>query len=305
MTNAASRRAGAHVIVFGNEKGGSGKTTTALHVAIALLKAGKRVASIDLDSRQRSFTRCIENRKAWREDADLPLELPEHFSVLRAKGERLSQIESLEFEAFAEAVETVQDDYGFLIIDTPGYDNYLMRLSHSMADTLITPMNDSYVDFDVLGRVDPVTDEIVKTSHYARMVCEARHERRIVDNADIDWVVVRNRLSTLVSRNWHNIGGSIRKLSKSLGFRTADGISERVIFREFFPMGLTAVDELDERTLGGRPTISHLAARQEIRSLIAELRLPMERRPSRVTDLDPAWDDDDEPPFRLPRAVGK
>ena len=55
----------AHVIVLGNEKGGSGKSTTALHIAVALLKAGQRVATIDLDSRQQSFTRYIANRQAW------------------------------------------------------------------------------------------------------------------------------------------------------------------------------------------------------------------------------------------------
>ena len=44
----------AHVVVLGNEKGGSGKSTTAFHIAVALLKAGQRVATIDLDCRQKA-----------------------------------------------------------------------------------------------------------------------------------------------------------------------------------------------------------------------------------------------------------
>src|ERR1700749_4640486 len=76
----------AHVIVLGNEKGGSGKSTTAMHVAVALLKAGQRVATIDLDSRQKSFTHYVENRKAWAERTKLALEVPRHYNVARVEG---------------------------------------------------------------------------------------------------------------------------------------------------------------------------------------------------------------------------
>ena len=83
----------AHVIVLGNEKGGSGKSTTAMHVAVALLQAGQRVATVDLDSRQKSFTHYVENRRDWAERAHVKLDLPAHYCVSRGFGLRLDDIE--------------------------------------------------------------------------------------------------------------------------------------------------------------------------------------------------------------------
>src|SRR6202041_2965949 len=71
----------AHMVVLGNEKGGSGKSTTALHVAVALMKAGQRVATIDLDCRQRGFTHYINSRRAWARRTGLHLELPAHYCI--------------------------------------------------------------------------------------------------------------------------------------------------------------------------------------------------------------------------------
>ena len=147
-----------------------------------------------------------------------------------------------------------------------------------MADTLITPLNDSFVDFDVLGTVDPATFAVTGTSHYAEMVREARRQRRVVDHATIDWIVVRNRLSMLGSRNKRLVGEGLQELSLRLGFRSADGFAERVIFREFFPRGLTALDNLDEDTLGTRPSLSHVTARQEVEALLKALKLPLDER---------------------------
>ena len=78
------------------------------------------------------------------------------------------------------------------------------------------------------------------------MVREARRQRRVVDQATTDWIVVRNRLSTLGSRNKRLVGEGLQELSLRLGFRAVDGFAERVIFREFYPRGLTALDDLDE-----------------------------------------------------------
>lgn len=196
----------AHVIVLGNEKGGSGKSTTAMHVAVALLHAGQRVATIDLDSRQKSFSHYIENRRAWAARTGSKLEIPVHYCVARGSGMRLDEIEAQEFAAFAQAVSSVEQSHDFVVIDTPGNDSYMMRLAHSMADTLITPLNDSFVDFDVLGAIDPISFEVAGISHYAEMVREARRQRRLVDGGLTDWVVVRNRLSTLGSRNRRLVG---------------------------------------------------------------------------------------------------
>src|SRR6202040_931565 len=191
----------AHVVVLGNEKGGSGKSTTALHIAVALMKAGQRVATIDLDCRQQSFTRYINNRGAWARRTGLDLELPVHCCIKLGNTMQIADNESSELRQFMDAVSAVERTHDFIVIDTPGSDSYLMRLAHSMADTLITPLNDSFVDFDVLGSVDPTTFEVVGVSHYSEMVREARRQRRLVDGGLTDWVIVRNRLSTLGSRN--------------------------------------------------------------------------------------------------------
>jgi chromosome partitioning protein len=281
--------ASAHVIVLGNEKGGSGKSTTAMHIAVALMKAGQRVATIDLDSRQKSFTHYIEHRRDWAARARIKLEIPTHFCIERGAGLRLDEIEAQEFGGFAEAVGTVEQMHDFVVIDTPGTDSYLMRLAHSMADTLITPLNDSFVDFDVLGIIDPTTFAVTGVSHYADMVREARRQRRLVDNGLTDWVVVRNRLSTLGSRNKRLVGEGLGELAKQLGFRAVDGLAERVIFREFFPRGLTALDELSESTLGVTPNMSHVTARDEVNRLIEALKLPIDERGKRRAAARNEW----------------
>jgi chromosome partitioning protein len=279
----------AHVIVLGNEKGGSGKSTTAMHVAVALLQAGQRVATIDLDSRQKSFTHYVENRRNWAERTRIKLDVPKHYCVARGFGLRLDEIEAQEFAAFAEAVSAVENTHDFVVIDTPGSDSYMMRLAHSMADTLITPLNDSFVDFDVLGAVDPATFATIGVSHYAEMVREARRQRRLVDGGMTDWVVVRNRLSTLGSRNKRLVGEGVHQLARQLGFRTTDGFAERVAYREFFPRGLTALDDINEETLGTRPAFSHETAREEVKRLIGALKLPIDERGKRRIAARAEW----------------
>jgi chromosome partitioning protein len=279
----------AHVIVLGNEKGGSGKSTTAMHVAVALLQAGQRVATIDLDSRQKSFTHYIENRHDWAARTGIKLAVPLHYCVARGLGMRLDEVEAQEFAAFAEAVSAVEQSHDFVIIDTPGSDSYMMRLAHSMADTLITPLNDSFVDFDVLGVIDQISFEVAGVSHYAEMVREARRQRRLVDGGLTDWVVVRNRLSTLGSRNRRLVGEGVEGLSKQLGFRAIDGFAERVVYREYFPRGLTALDDLNEDTLGVRPGTSHVTARDEVKLLIDALRLPIDERGKRRAAARAEW----------------
>ena len=295
----AGRARSAHVVVLGNEKGGSGKSTVGMHVAVALMKAGQRVATIDLDSRQQSFTHYIENRRAWAERARLDLEIPQHYCVARGEGVMVAENEVAEFSGFAQAIDAVEHTHDFVVIDTPGHDSYLMRLAHSMADTLITPLNDSFVDFDVLGTVDPATFALTGTSHYSEMVREARRQRRVVDQCTTDWIVVRNRLSMLGSRNKRMVGEGLHALSLRLGFRAVDGFAERVIFREFYPRGLTALDNLDEATLGTRPSMSHVTARQEVETLLAALKLPVDERGIRRAAARAEWFAAAEKPLEL------
>jgi chromosome partitioning protein len=266
----------AHVIVVGNEKGGSGKSTLSVHIAVALMKSGFKVATIDLDSRQRSLTRYIENRRNWSSKTGIPLDVPTHFAIARTDGALVVANEEAESRELMQRLSMVEQDHDFVVVDTPGSDTYLQRLAHLMADTLVTPINDSFVDFDVLAKVDSDTNEVTEVSHYAQEVRKARRERRAADGGIIDWVVVRNRLGSLQSRNEARLSSVVHRLGVELGYRVADGVTERVVFREFFPIGLTALDEFDEHVLGTAPTMSHLSARQEIRKLITALNLPVD-----------------------------
>lgn len=279
----------AHIIVLANEKGGSGKTTTAMHVIVALLQAGQKVAAIDIDSRQLSLSRYIENRRAWSKKSKLGLHLPELHSIARANGRSLDENEAEEFARFANAVSSIEQHNDFVVVDTPATDSYLMRLAHAMADTLITPLNDSFVDMDVLGRIDAESFEITATSHYAEVVREARRQRRMVDQDEADWIVMRNRVGQLDTRNGRNFADGLNDLSKRLNFRHAVGFGERVVYRELFPRGLTALDVLDEKTLGSKPNMSHLAARYEVRALIDTLLLPINERGRRRADARAEW----------------
>jgi chromosome partitioning protein len=274
----AKRTVSAHVIVVGNEKGGTGKSTLAMHLTVALMNYGQQVATIDLDSRQKTFTHYVENRHSWAKRCGGRLKVPTHFCVSSGSTRKLDENEAIEFTRFSDALASVERAHDFLVIDTPGTDNHLTRLAHSMADTLITPINDSYVDFDVLGQVDPATFTVTGESHYARMVREARLQRRLVDGARMDWVVMRNRLSLIDSGNKTRISKGLLEMATRIGFRVAEGLAERVVYREFFPRGLTALDDLDDQTLGVSPSPSHVAARQEVTGLVEMIKLPLDER---------------------------
>ncbi len=268
----------AHVIVLGNEKGGSGKSTTAMHLAIALLKAGQRVATIDLDARQGTLTHYVERRRRWAKKFDLPLELPLHFCVVRGEAAREDENEQGEFARFADAITEAEHRHDFIVIDTPGADSYLTRLAHSMADTLITPLNDSFLDFDVLADIDSETFEPTGMSHYAELVREARRQRRRVDGRVIDWVVMRNRLSIPGDRSGELVGEGLNDLAGRLGFRIIDGFAERAAYRELFPRGLTALDDTDGLAPGLQPPEAQATARVELQNLLAGLMLPLNER---------------------------
>ena len=259
------------VIVVANEKGGSGKSTIAFNLAIALMKSGLSVASIDLDTRQRSFTHYVDNRLAWATVSGAKLLTPEHCCFGEA-GESLAP--DSEESARAELVRIVDDlasRHQYIVIDTAGHNHFLSRFAHSLADTLITPMNDSFVDLDVLATLDPGTTAITGVSHFGLAVEHARSLRAEQGKPPMNWIVLRNRLSVLATRNKKQVGQALAELSRLLGFRSVDGLTERVIFREFYPKGLTALDDLAEATLGARPTMSHVAAQMEVQSLLSIL----------------------------------
>jgi chromosome partitioning protein len=289
----------AHVIVVGNDKGGSGKSTVAIHVAIALLKAGARVATLDLDSRQRTFTHYVERRRAWAKTARLRIELPNHNRLEQGSSSHAKENEAVEFSAFSAALSAVEHGHDFVVIDTPGADTYLTRLAHAMADTLITPVNDSMLDLDVIGTVDPATLEFTGPSHYAGTVREARRQRRDIDGRTVDWIVVRNRLTAAATRGRPLVAATLEAMSLRLGFRHADGFAERTCYRDFFPRGLTAVDTLDPALLGETPSLTHLAAQEEVCALMAALQLPGNERGRRLFAARAQWATARQEPLEL------
>lgn len=275
MTEGSQAGKPAHVIVLGNEKGGSGKTTTAMHVIAYLLRERFRVGSIDLDGRQRSLTRYVENRKAWAEAAGVNLVMPDHMVITRSTAASVADANAEEGAELDTAIARLSETNDFLVIDCPGSDSNLSRLGHARADTLITPMNDSFVDFDLLGRVDPQTYRIKGPSVYSEMVWESRKRRAVRDGGEIDWVVVRNRLSHLDAKNKRRVESVLSALAARIGFRIGPGFGERVIFREMFPSGLTLLD-LREEGVDTQMSMSHVAARAEVRALVEALELPIE-----------------------------
>ena len=253
-----------HRIVFANEKGGTGKSTTAVHVAMALAYQGAKVAAIDLDPRQRTLHRYLENRAETQRRRGIAL--PEaSFAVFT--GENVEALEALAAE--------LGEGHDFLLFDTPGRDDPFARHAATTADTLVTPLNDSFVDFDLIGQVDAETFKVRKLSFYAELIWEARKKRAVATIRDqrreMEWVVLRNRTQHIEARNMRRLDEALRELSKRVGFRLAQGLSERVIYRELFPSGLTLLDKGHLGELG----TSHLVARQELRALIAGLNLPL------------------------------
>ena len=251
---------GPHVIVLGNEKGGSGKSTTAVHIATALAAAGVRVGAIDLDARQRSFARYMENRAATAKRRGIALVGPETIVVGESEG----------VEGLAQALRGWSKTMEAIVIDTPGRHGPIVEAALACADTLVTPINDSFVDLDLLGHVDPETYKIRQPSFYSELVWEMRKKRARAGGVTMDWVVLRNRIAHLEAKNMRRVLGALKELSKRVGFRYLPGLSERVIYRELFPQGLTLLDTQAVDSV----SLSHVAARQELRGLLEGLALP-------------------------------
>ena len=258
------------VIVVGNEKGGAGKSTIAVHLTVALLHGKAKVAVIDLDLRQSSMARFFANRASWvaaqKSGVTLPMPLDRHAAPDGVVLHKAPPEEQL--AAFDVALTSALADADFVVIDTPGGDTPLQRAAHGKADLVVTPMNDSFVDFDMLGHVDPVTLELLKPSLYSETVWEARKARAMTGQRQpLDWVVLRNRLASTEARNRKRVDERLQALSRRVGFRMGPGLRDRVIYRELFPFGLTVAD-LSANVRPVPVSLTHVAARQELRALV-------------------------------------
>lgn len=259
----------AHIIVFGNEKGGSGKSTTAMHTAIALLRLGYRVGTLDLDARQGTLTRYLKKRFDYITRNREHLPSPAHMAIQKSRMETVKE-QKFEEEAFLlMGLDELGRVCDFIIIDTPGTDSFLSRLAHSHADTLITPMNDSFIDLDLLADIDMKNYDVVGPSIYSKMVEEQRQVKKQRDGSTIDWIVMRNRMTHLNTNNNKIITRLLGEISRLAKFRLAPGFGERVVFKEMFLKGLTLLDLKEDKD--GGLTLSQIAARQEVRNLIVEI----------------------------------
>jgi chromosome partitioning protein len=249
-----------------NEKGGR-----AIHHAVMwgrwpIADAGR---GVDLDHRQRTMDRYFENRAETvaRRKIDLPTA-------------RCQVVDGGSEEELEARIAELAGDHDVVLFDTPGRDDPLARHVATEADILITPMNDSFVDFDLIGQVEGESFKVRKLSFYAELIWEARvkRSRSTIEQQrrQMDWVVVRNRTGHVEAKNQARLEKALAELSKRVGFRVVKGLSERVIYRELFPSGLTLLDRGHLGELG----TSHLVARQELRQLIAEAASAGPRRSS-------------------------
>ncbi|WP_424984812.1 division plane positioning ATPase MipZ [Microbulbifer sp. S227A] len=262
----------AHIIVVGNEKGGAGKSTVSMHVATALARLGHRVNALDLDLRQRSMGRYVENRRDFMTKSRLDLPGPSCHDLPQVDADSLDPGENVYDQRLSVAVAELETKSDFILIDCPGSHTRLSQVAHSLADTLITPLNDSFVDFDLLARIDSEGEKILGPSVYSEMVWKSRQLRAQAGLQPIDWIVMRNRVGTQRMVNKEKMERALRLLSERIGFRIAPGFSERVVFRELFPRGLTLLDLKD---IGVKQlNISNVAARQELRDMMKALNLP-------------------------------
>jgi chromosome partitioning protein len=275
VPRARIERTGPHLIVLGNEKGGSGKSTVAMHLVAGFLREGLAVGAIDLDARQGTLSRYVEARAATARRRGIDLPLPLAAAVARSDAATLAEAAAEDAAALDGALAGMAG-CDVVVLDCPGADTALSRAGHARADTLITPINDSYVDFSMLGTVDPEHRTVIAPSVYSEMVWEARKARFMRDKGRFDWLVMRNRIGAADARNKRDVGASLDELARRIGFRTVKGFGERVIFRELYLQGLTLMDL--KEVSGGSLSISQVAARQEVRALMGAIRLPVRAR---------------------------
>ncbi len=257
------------VIVVGNEKGGTGKSTLAMHLIVWFLRHGKSVSSVDLDGRQGTLSHYIQNRVAYSETHGISLGLPEHLSV-SVRDYATTEERETDEKTFSGTIEQLRRENDIVIIDTPGSDGALFRTAHETADILISPINDSLLDLDVLAKVEPESLTVKAPGRYAQTVWRARQKRAAEHRPQMQWFVVRNRVMHVATRNEKVMWKLLTALGGRIGFTPLAGLGERIIYRELFLKGLTLLD-LGGKNGAAKLSAAHLAARQELRGILAAL----------------------------------
>lgn len=227
----AKPRPSTHVIVFANEKGGVGKSTLAFHHAVALASRGHKVAVIDLDRRQQSLARALGNRENTARCLGKKLPCPRHAVLHQPNGPQLHQ-----------EIARIGSGCDFVIVDVPGTDSPLARYAIALADTLVTPINPSHFDLDVLGHFDPVRGTLREPGPFASCVRDINAERARVGRPLGSWIVVKNRVRKAERNQQARVDKALAQLATEMGFEIGEGLSERVVYRELLSFGLTCQD---------------------------------------------------------------
>ena len=261
----------AHIIVISNEKGGTGKSTICMHLAIKLLQEGFSVATIDLDGRQGTLSKYIDNRKTFRSVKGIYLPTPEHFCYI-PESNPLKYQQSL--DQLNQQIRTLSNKFDAILIDTPGTKNYLFEEAHKFADTLITPISDSLIDLSVVSNIDFAQNKIKGPGPYAEFIWDIKKYLAARGKPYLNWIVVGNKAATIHSKNKNVVFNYLEDIAKLYGFRFLQGLKDRVIYKELFLEGLTVLDMSHDK-LKMKMSMSHLAARREIKNL-AEFICPEE-----------------------------
>jgi chromosome partitioning protein len=264
----ARRRPDAHVITFANEKGGVGKSTLAFHCAVTLAHRGMKVLVVDCDRRQQSLHRFLDARDGTARALKIALPRPSHVVLDKQSGALLAQ----EIERLGRGCDVV-------LIDLAGQDSPTARRAIALADTVVTPVNCSPTDLDALGRVNPVTRRFQQAGPFAEIVAALRSERMARGQPGFDWVVAKNRVRHCERRLLAAVDANLATISRHLGFRTIEGLTERVAYRELLAFGLTQFDLRLIPDLGA----ARSANLRELRAMVEGLHLPGPLVPARAT----------------------
>lgn len=253
----------AHIIVISNEKGGTGKSTISMHLAIKLIQEGFNIATIDMDGRQGTLSQYLEHRRTFCKKNNIDLPCPQHYRFSPCSDYAVIPAET---KIIRQQLDGLSTQYDALIIDTPGHKNYLFDIAHEYADTLITPISDSLIDLNAISEIDFITGREGKPGHYASYIWDVKKHLAAQGKPYLNWIVVGNKVNPLKSRNKNIVFEYLHRLAKLYGFRVNEGFKDRVIYKELFLEGLTVLDMQHEK-LKRKMSVSHIAAKQEIRRL--------------------------------------
>lgn len=258
------------ILVFANEKGGVGKSTLAFHTAVALARSGEKVLAIDLDRRQQSLARALQNRAATARSLGVDLPSPRGLVLEHHSGAMLAQ-----------EIARVGGDCSTIVIDVPGHDSPIARRAIAMADKLITPVNPNFVDLDPIARFSPATHRFSAKGSFAAVVGDLRAARTAAGFHDIEWVLVKNRVRHSEKLQLERFDAAVAQLPARLGLKLATGLSERVAFRDLFLFGLT---HHDCRSLPGMKG-ARVARTPDLEALLREIELATAKDDQRAKPL--------------------